>query len=130
MKRYALSIIFFLLTASAAFAQTKSAVYKAPRTSDGVPDLQGVYSNSSEVPLERAANLGTKEFYTDEDLAKRAAATANPAPRAAAQPGTTADIHYDTSQFGLGRNVCAAAATAFWSRGVKARSACCTRPPN
>jgi len=88
-----------------AFAQTKSAAYKAPRTSDGLPDLQGVYSNSSDVPLERAANLGAKEFYTDEELAKRAAATASPAPRAAAQPGTTADIHYDTSQFGLGRNV-------------------------
>lgn len=90
-----------------AFAQTKSAAYKAPRTPDGVPDLQGVYSNSSEVPLERAANLGAKEFYTDEELAKRAAAAANPAPRAASQPGTTADIHYDTSQFGLGRNVTA-----------------------
>ena len=34
------------------------------------------------------------------------------------------------SSFGLGRKVCAAAVTAFWSRGVKARSACCTRPPN
>ena len=31
---------------------------------------------------------------------------------------------------GLGRNVWAAAATAFWSRGVNARSACCTRLPS
>ena len=34
------------------------------------------------------------------------------------------------SSFGLGRKVSAAAATAFWSRGVKARSACCTRLPS
>ena len=34
------------------------------------------------------------------------------------------------SSFGLGRKVSAAARTAFWSRGVKARSACCTRLPS
>ena len=32
--------------------------------------------------------------------------------------------------FGLARIVSAAAFTAFWSRGVKARSACCTRLPS
>jgi len=32
--------------------------------------------------------------------------------------------------WGLARMVSAAAFTAFWSRGVKARSACCTRLPN
>jgi hypothetical protein len=34
------------------------------------------------------------------------------------------------SNFGLARRVSAAALTAFWSRGVKARSACCTRLPS
>jgi hypothetical protein len=94
--------IFVALFAASAFGQTKA--FKAPRTADGVPDLQGVYSNSSAVPLERAANLGAKEFYTDQELKEQAARAA--APRTAApatQPGTTADVHYDTSQFGLTR---------------------------
>jgi hypothetical protein len=108
MKTKLLAITVILGAAIApAFGQTKTAAYKAPRTPDGVPDLQGVYSNSSDVPLERAANLGAKEFYTDEELAARAAAAATPRPRAVNQVGTTADIHYDTSQFGLGRNVTA-----------------------
>ena len=34
------------------------------------------------------------------------------------------------SSFGLARKVSAAARTAFWSRGVNARNACCTRLPS
>ncbi len=97
-----------LALAVPAMAQTKA--YKAPRTPDGVPDLQGVYSNSSAVPLERPANLGAKEFYTDAELkanqeaaAARAAAAAGKAP--VNEVGTVADIHYDTAQFGLKGNV-------------------------
>src|SRR5580704_17951448 len=37
-----------------------------PRTPDGKPDLQGVYSNATTIPVARPANLGAKEFYTDE----------------------------------------------------------------
>src|SRR5579862_803142 len=37
-----------------------------PRTADGHPDLSGVYSNATTVPVARPANLGAKEFYTDE----------------------------------------------------------------
>lgn len=86
-----------------AAAVKPAGAYKAPRTPDGVPDLQGVYSNSSAVPLERPVNLGAKEFYTPEELKAQAEAAAKRAPAAATQPGTTADIHYDTSQFGLTR---------------------------
>ncbi|MEI9814010.1 MAG: hypothetical protein WDO18_15800 [Acidobacteriota bacterium] len=91
-----------------------TAAYKAPRTPDGVPDLQGVYSNSSDVPLERNASLGAKEFYTPEELKKTAEAIAN-RPKAtgpgAIVVGTVADIHYDTSQFGLTKNMTDAMAT-------------------
>jgi hypothetical protein len=95
-----------LALAVPAFAQTKA--FKAPRTPDGVPDLQGVYSNSSVVPLERPANLGAKEFYTDAELKANAEAAAARAAAAPAFPqanvvGTVADIHYDTAQFGLQR---------------------------
>ena len=49
--------------------------YAAPRTPDGQPDLQGIWTNATYTPLERPKNV-TKEFYTPEEalqLAKRAA---------------------------------------------------------
>ena len=100
-----------VLVSSAAAGQAPSAAPKAasaakaytpPRTPDGQPDLQGFWTNSTYVPLERPKDV-TKEFYTPaeaEEAIKRAAA------REAEQtePGTTADVHYDFSQFGLDRS--------------------------
>ena len=76
--------------------------YKAPRTPDGQPDLQGFWTNSTYVPLERPNGV-TKEFYTP---AEAEAAIKVAAEREAEQtePGTTADVHYDFSQFGLDRS--------------------------
>jgi hypothetical protein len=81
-------------------AQTSS--YKVPRTPDGHPDLQGFWTNSTYVPLERPAGV-TKEFYTQDEMAaiiKRAAANESKQ----TTPGTTEDVHYDFSQFGLDRS--------------------------
>jgi hypothetical protein len=102
MKKWKVAMLAMvtMVAMNPASAQSK---FKAPRTPDGVPDLQGVYSNSSEVPLERAAALGAKEFYTPEEIKANAARAAARQPAAPAQVGTTADIHYDTSQFGLTR---------------------------
>ena len=50
-----------------------------PRTPDGKPDLQGVYSNAQTIPVERPAYLGAKEFYTDE--ADKEASAQRPRPR-------------------------------------------------
>jgi len=85
-----------------------------PRTPDGKPDLQGTYSNAQTIPVARPANLGAKEFYTDE-ADRTATAAAAPAgggrggrggrggPAAPADPeGNGLAVHYDTSQFGLG----------------------------
>jgi hypothetical protein len=84
--------------ASAAAGKT----YKAPRTPDGQPDLQGFWTNSTYVPLQRPNGV-TKEIYTPDEAeaAIKAAAT-----REAEQtePGTTADVHYDFTQFGLDRS--------------------------
>jgi hypothetical protein len=41
-----------------------------PRTPDGRPDLQGIWNNSTQTPLQRPAALGSKQFYTDEELVK------------------------------------------------------------
>lgn len=99
---------------------TKAAAVKSstaiPHTADGHPDLSGVFSNSTTVPLARPANLGAKEFYTDE--ADRTASQARgggnggrgggggrggAAARIDPETGQPAlAVHYDNSQFGLG----------------------------
>ena len=38
--------------------------YTPPRTADGQPDLQGVWTNVTITPLERPADLAGKEFFT------------------------------------------------------------------
>ncbi len=91
-----------LATAMSVTAAAQTSSYKAPRTPDGQPDLQGFWSNTTYVPLERPKNV-TKEFYTLQEAAeimKRAAANETEQ----TEPGTTADVHYDFSQFGLDRS--------------------------
>jgi hypothetical protein len=126
--------------ASPAFAQAPAAAVKAaaasgataiPRAADGHPDLSGVFTNVTTVPMARPANCGAKEFYTPEDIAAglggaRGCAQPGAAPAgrggagggrggAAAGRGAAANIdpetgqpalqvHYDTSQFGLSGN--------------------------
>ena len=76
--------------------------WTVPRTPDGQPDLQGFWTNSTYVPLERPNNV-TKAMYTDEEFAQ---VVKDAAAREAEQtePGTVADVHYDFSQFGLDRS--------------------------
>src|SRR5215510_9609595 len=74
--------------------------WKMPRTPDGRPDLQGVWTNASITPMERPAELGAKEFFTEEEAAedrKRALV-----PQSTAQRGGT-EAHYEFTQFGLDR---------------------------
>ena len=51
----------------AAFAQ---GAYKAPRTVDGQPDLQGAWTNSTLTPFERPASLGERRAYTEAEAKK------------------------------------------------------------
>jgi len=88
-------------------AQPRAAAAATPKpwtgkTPEGVPDLQGYWTNNSYTPLQRDANM-TKEFFTKEELA------ADEKRRAAQQeeqtvPGTTGDVHYDFTQFALDRS--------------------------
>jgi len=76
--------------------------YVVPRTPDGQPDLQGYWTNSTYVPLERPDKV-TKAYYTEQEFAamiKDAAARESEQ----TEPGTVADVHYDFTQFGLDRS--------------------------
>ena len=95
--------------------------WTAPRTPEGQPDLQGYWTNSTYVPLERSDKV-TKGFYTEEEFAaviKDAAARE----QEQTEPGTVADVHYDFTQFGLDRSQ-----SAFVKNDL--RTSMITDPPN
>ena len=62
-----------LVSAVMVAAQTAPNEWTMLRTSDGRPDLQGVWSNNSATPLERPVQLADKATLTDEERAKLAA---------------------------------------------------------
>jgi hypothetical protein len=126
----AIVIAVVLLMPAVAAAQAQPAAAKAPakawskKMPDGQPDIQGFWSTTTSAPLERNVNCGTKEFWTDEEMAKGVRTCAPPAGAAAAQPAggrggagqrgaaaggrgaaaqqdNAANVHYDTAQFGL-----------------------------
>src|SRR5687768_12417631 len=88
--------------AAASTAKPGAKPYKAPRTPDGQPDLGGFWSNATYTPLERAQNI-TKEFYTPEEF-KKVMADAQARDETQTTPGTTNDVHYDFTQFGLDKS--------------------------
>lgn len=45
---------------------------QSPRTPEGKPDLQGVWTNATVTPLERPAELGNQQFFTKEQAAQYA----------------------------------------------------------
>ena len=68
MKNRFLFFAFGLTTLAAmGFGQVKP--WTAPRTPDGHPDLQGVWSNNSATPLERPSELAGRATLTDAEVA-------------------------------------------------------------
>ncbi len=108
----------FALAPASAFAQavpaaakvaTASASKAAHRTPDGQPDLQGVWSSATVVPLERPKDLGAKEFFTKEEA--EAYEKKMKSVHEVAAPGTYGDVHYSMAQFGLEKGQAQVAST-------------------
>ncbi len=76
-----------LLMPGTAFAQDG---WTAPRTPDGQPDLQGLWTNSTTTPLERPPDVAERAVYTAEEVAGIDAANVgrNDRPPPPGDPGT------------------------------------------
>src|ERR1700761_3029798 len=80
-------------------AKEGAKTWTAPKTVDGAPDISGVFTNSSAIPLERAKDLGSKEFFTKEEAQAILKKAENQ--KEVVAPGTYGDVHYSMAQFGL-----------------------------
>ena len=93
-----------LVVGLAATPATQSKPWTAPRTSDGHPDIQGVWTNATITPFERPANLADKPFLTAAEAAeleqrtleRRAQAETAPRPTKATDPGAYNDFWMDS----------------------------------
>jgi len=71
-----------------------------PRTPDGQPDLQGIWSNATTTPLERPAALAGKQVLTDEETAELEKQTAqNRNTDRRDEKGTDADVARAYNEF-------------------------------
>jgi len=66
MKKIALAIV---VAAAVANLSAQKAQWKAPRTVDGQPDLQGTWANNNATPLERPAELAGKATLSEAEVA-------------------------------------------------------------
>ncbi len=72
------SLLMASMCAGQSLAPKKA--WTPPRTADGQPDLQGVWTNATVTPLERPADLAGKTFFTPQEAAayeKQVVETAN-----------------------------------------------------
>ncbi|PCJ25760.1 MAG: hypothetical protein COA96_06960 [SAR86 cluster bacterium] len=99
-------LTYGLLTVSASFCLISQAAdnYTAPRTEWDRPDLQGVWNFSSNVPMQRPAKYGEREFMTEEEivelrarLAARDAASDQAVPQADGGPGGYNDFWVESA---------------------------------
>jgi hypothetical protein len=77
-SRTAHRLVWLLIfTAAATCTAGAQGTYKAHRTENGQPDLQGVWNFSSDVPLERPTAFADRKTFTPEELRQHAEQTRN-----------------------------------------------------
>jgi hypothetical protein len=78
---------------------------RGPRTSWGDPDLQGLWSNATLTPLQRAAELAAKPFFTPEEAVafdrQRVAATNADRPLRPGEVGAYNDVFFERGTHGV-----------------------------
>jgi hypothetical protein len=91
-----------LLVALAITAAGQTLFKSVPRTTDGHPDLQGIWTNATLTSLQQPAELKGKEFFTEQEAAAyeksilQAATNADrPEARKAGDPGTYNQAFFD-----------------------------------
>jgi hypothetical protein len=106
-KQVLIAVIAVVLSAIAAAQSTQPQNNEArvnrnwtpPRTADGQPDLQGIWSNASIIPLERPKDLEGKQFLTPEEMSEYEAKvfrrSTREKPLAPGQVGTYNDYWWD-----------------------------------
>ena len=100
------TLMFMAISVSIAAAQSPKALPKtlsqtwtAPRTIDGQPDLQGVWTNATITPFERPAQLAGKAFLTEQEAAeieKQSAKSKVDRPPAAGDVGNYNQVWFDS----------------------------------
>ena len=65
----AITLLVFLLSPMSLGSIVGQETWTSPRTSDGHPDLGGIWANNSATPMERPEQLADKVSLTDEELA-------------------------------------------------------------
>ena len=91
----AIALAGLSVTLAAGQAPATAKNWTMPRTPDGQPDLQGIWSNLVSTPLERPEKLAGRELLTSDEVEaadKRAVAGRNNADRRDQQPGTVTDV--------------------------------------
>lgn len=94
------SVLIILLTPVLTAGQAGTPAARAwtpPRTLDGQPDLQGIWTNATLTPFERPSELAGKAFFTEKEAAEWEARTArSDAPPAPGDVGAYNQVWFDS----------------------------------
>src|SRR5688572_3987220 len=82
-------LVTFVWLSGATFGQAQSAVAMTPW---GEPDLQGVWTDPFDISLQRPSNLGTRELYTEKEVADMDRRRLGAEVRPRAERGSVADV--------------------------------------
>src|SRR5215471_605380 len=67
---FVFSLASWLCLSAAAQSPSGAKAWTAPRSPDGRPTLEGIYSTATLTPLERPAELAGKPFFTEKEAAE------------------------------------------------------------